>query len=617
MLPSLQTNTPKTLIFKVLIAFFIISLQTNNLNAQENSKKNNNYQKIEEEIDRHHNDQKKAWSLIQTYIKTAKTEGNYEALVYAFRYASNFSKYPQNINYANQAINTAANSKNDMLLATAYFNRGALYSQEAYYQKSLDDVLVANKYATQIGDQYSIYKSTYFIAQNKIYLGLHEDAAKELLVCIDFFKKHTTDSKLGQDYQIYYIYSMLSYIDNNTKMGKVAENKKLINESIKYLEDNNLKQYIPYFISSQGTDAYYLKNYPESIKKLTQALEMYNDKYPHITEIYYLGLNNWKIGKRGIAVKFMEVIDNQYNKSNKLDPQFRSAYEILIKYNDSIKNRDKQLEYINKLMILDKSYEKNFKYLYPKINKEYDTKKLISEKNKVESLLILRSNIFLLIFIISLGVILFFGIRYYRIKKLYKQRFESIIINSEAEEKKHLHHHKEEISIQPELEEEIVVTTVVSDQDVKELNLEAPDQDEYYSRIPGLNPLVVKSILNQLEKFEEDEDYLDSQLTQKSLVEELGTNSTYLSRIINTYKGSNFNIYVNNLRLNYVINLLRTDAKYLQYDVKELANICGFSNAESFSDNFYRKFEIKPSYFIKMMKEKSKTPSQSHNPTLD
>lgn len=89
----------------------------------------------------------------------------------------------------------------------------------------------------------------------------------------------------------------------------------------------------------------------------------------------------------------------------------------------------------------------HFKYLYPKINKEYDTKKLISEKNKVENLLILRSNIFLLIFIISLGIILFFSIRYYRIKKLYKKRFENIIINSEAEEKKHTQHPAEQITL--------------------------------------------------------------------------------------------------------------------------------------------------------------------------
>ncbi|MEG2077507.1 helix-turn-helix domain-containing protein [Chryseobacterium sp.] len=599
---------------RLILCLFTIFLFTDNLNAQDNSKKKIEYQEIELKIDSFHNDQKKAWELIQKYIKKAKDEGNKEALVYAYRYASNFSQYPENIRNANLALSIAKDSKDERLLANAYLNRGTMYFQEGYYQKSLDDVLVANINANNINDEYIIYKSIYLIAQNKIYLGLHEDAAKELLICIDFFKKRSTDSKFGQDYQTYYIYSMLSYIDNNTKMGKMQENQKLISESINYLEDNDLQQFIPYFISSQGTDAYYQKDYKSSIAKLTQALEMYDDKYPHITEIYYLGLNNWKIGKKTIAVKFMEVIDNQYNKSNRLDPQFRSAYEILIKYNDSIKNRDKQLEYIDKLMILDKSYEKNFKYLYPKINKEYDTKKLISEKNKVENLLILRSNIFILILVISFGIILFFSIRYYRIKKLYKQRFENIITNSETEHKKHFA--PKEIVENPILE--VQKPIAISDKDVKELNLEILDkQDEYYSKIPSLNTLVVKSILTQLEVFEAEERYLDSQLTQKILVEELGTNSTYLSKIINTYKGSNFNVYINNLRLNYIINLLRTNAQYLQYDVKELANICGFSNAESFSDNFYRKFEIKPSYFIKMMKEKSKSSSQSHNPTLD
>lgn len=600
------------LIKRSLLLLFTIFLFTFNANAQENSKKGLEYQEIEARIDSFHNDQKRAWELIQFYIKKAKEEGNNEALVYAYRYASNFSKYPENVNNANQALNTAKISQDQRLLANAYLNRGTVFFQEGYYQKSLDDVLLANKFAINVDDQYIIYKSIYLIAQNKIYLGLYEDAAKELLICIDFFKKHSTDSKFGQDYQTYYIYSLLSYIDNNTKMGKMEENKKLIPESINYLKSNNLPQFIPYFISSQGTDAYYQKDYQTSISKLTKALGMYNDKYPHITEIYYLGLNNWKMGKRTIAVKFMEVIDNQYNKSNRLDPQFRSAYEILIKYNDSIKNRDKQLEYINKLMILDQSYEKNFKYLYPKINKEYDTKKLISEKNKVENLLILRSTIFIFILVLSLCIILFFSIRYYRIKKLYKQRFENIIINSEVEHKKH-HAPK---TIQDNVLPETSRPASISDNDVKELNLETPEnQDEYYSKIPSLNPLVVKSILTQLDSFEHEERYLDSQITQKSLVEELGTNTTYLSKIINTYKGSNFNVYINNLRLNYIIELLRTDATYLQYDVKELANICGFSNAESFSDNFYRKFEIKPSYFIKMMKEKSRNSSQLHNPT--
>ena len=52
-----------------------------------------------------------------------------------------------------------------------------------------------------------------------------------------------------------------------------------------------------------------------------------------------------------------------------------------------------------------------------------------------------------------------------------------------------------------------------------------------------------------------------------------------------------------------------TEHQFLEKEIKELANIAGFTNAEAFSDNFQRKFEIKPSYFIKMMRENIKTHS--------
>ncbi|MGZ5273880.1 MAG: helix-turn-helix domain-containing protein, partial [Kaistella sp.] len=107
-----------------------------------------------------------------------------------------------------------------------------------------------------------------------------------------------------------------------------------------------------------------------------------------------------------------------------------------------------------------------------------------------------------------------------------------------------------------------------------------------------------------LEDFEKEEKFLDVQISQKSLSEELGTNSTYFSKIINTYKGKNFTLYINDLRLDYIIKHLKNDVKYLNMDVKELASIAGFSSTENFSDNFRRKFDLKPSVFIKMMKGK-------------
>ncbi|MGZ5197391.1 MAG: helix-turn-helix domain-containing protein, partial [Kaistella sp.] len=380
----------------------------------------------------------------------------------------------------------------------------------------------------------------------------------------------------------YYMYSLMSLIDSNTKLGQFAENKLLLKEAFDYIKEHQLNLYLPYFISSEGTNAYYSKDYNTAISKLSEAIRLYNDQWTHNTEVFYLGLSYWNIGKEQLAVKYLEEIDKHYEKTKKLDPQFRSAYEILIKYYNSTGDTKKQLEYINKLMFLDRSYEKNYKYLYQRIVKEYDTKKLVAEKNRIESTLQTQRIVFASVFVVASIGFLFFGFRIYNEKQNYKKRFEEIIAQQNNTE---------------------VLTESLSVKEGDFQNTQKFDYD-FYNKIPGLNPIFVENILKQLEDFEKEEKFLDVQISQKSLSEELGTNSTYFSKIINTYKGKNFTLYINDLRLDYIIKHLKNDVKYLNMDVKELASIAGFSSTENFSDNFRRKFDLKPSVFIKMMKGK-------------
>ena len=368
--------------------FFIIFLLLSNIVkifAQNNSELNYSYEEIEKKIENSHNSEVELWKWVKLYITKSKKEKNNETLLYAYRIASNYSSFPNNFKYSDSALIVGQKSKNKKLLSYAYLNRGTLYMDEEKYNKALDDIFLANKYSKDLGDDYTYNKTKYYIAQNKIYLGLYEDANKELKSCIHYFKENLNAvNSLGNNYPMYYLFSLMSYIDTNTKMGKQSENQQLINEAIKYTKSNNLEQYEPYFISLEGTSAFYKKDYKKAINKLTQSLTSYNDQWPHNTDIYYLGLSFWHVGRKKVAIKYLEEIDNVYNKTKKLDPNFRTAYEILIKYNDSIGNTEKQLEYINKLMALDKSYEKNYKYLYTRINKEYDNQKLIEEKNKIE-----------------------------------------------------------------------------------------------------------------------------------------------------------------------------------------------------------------------------------------
>ena len=409
--------------FKFFLTFIFFLAFNLFLNAQLTEK----FEKIEGKINSEINNPPKMWELIYQYIQDTKKNNNEEGLLNAYKIASVYAEHPKNFKYADSALNIAKKSQNAKLLTIAYLNRGIIYMDESKHQKALDDILIANQYSIKIDDEYFNNKTKYYMAQNKIYLGLYEEANLELNSCMNFFKDNLNNSNYGKDYQQFYIYSMMSYIDTNTRIGKQIENTKLIKEIIYYLKKNKLDNYIPYFISSEGTDAYYSGNYHLAITKLSQALRLYNDYWPHFVEVFYLGMSNWKLGKKEVAVKYFEEIDKDYNETQKLDPQFRTAYELLIKYNDSISNRDKQLDYINKLMKLDRSYEKNYKYLYTKINKEYDTKKLILEKNEIESSLKTQRTIISTILLLTILATLFFWNRYNSLQKKYKEKFEEII----------------------------------------------------------------------------------------------------------------------------------------------------------------------------------------------
>jgi AraC-like DNA-binding protein len=571
---------------KVLGFLFIFFCLFQNITAQKVDYNALTYKQIEGKIDQLHSDSTKMWKMIHFYIQKSKKENNYETLIYAYRYSSTYSKYPRNISFADSALNIAIKSENPNFLSSAYINRGQTWLYEKKYEKSLIDLLQAIKYSIKTGDDYTTYKTKYYIAQNKIYLGLYDEAEEELQPCIAYFKKNLKSKTLGKDDEMYYIYSLMSYIDTNTKLYKQKENKTLLEEAFDYINVNKLPQYLPYFISSEGTDAYFDKHYTISILKLKQALSLYNDKSFHYTENFYLGMSYWQEGNQKEAVKYFKLIDSEYSKNGKLDPHFRPTYEYLIKYYQAEGNKTLQLEYVDKLMVLDRNYEKNFKYLYTTINKEYDTKKLQEEKDKLETSLQQQRIFYAFFIILALSAAGFFIYRFLRLQKIYREKFENIIYGDENESE--------------------MPITLASSTEIK-----FPENEElYYDNVPGINPQIVEQIVKQLENLEFKRLFLDPQISQKSLSEAFGTNSSYLSRIINIYKDKNFNHYINDLRIDYILTLLKTKRKYLNKDVKELATISGFNSADSFSKNFQRKFDMKPSQFIKMMREDFRNSAQ-------
>lgn len=112
-----------------------------------------------------------------------------------------------------------------------------------------------------------------------------------------------------------------------------------------------------------------------------------------------------------------------------------------------------------------------------------------------------------------------------------------------------------------------------------------------------------QKLLRQLREFEESVLFTDRNMSLPFLAAHLGTNIKYISHIINRYKEKDFNNYINELRINYIIRQLRENPKFRKYKIATLAEESGFSSANKFTTIFKKVTEVPPSVFIKHIQD--------------
>lgn len=100
---------------------------------------------------------------------------------------------------------------------------------------------------------------------------------------------------------------------------------------------------------------------------------------------------------------------------------------------------------------------------------------------------------------------------------------------------------------------------------------------------------------------EEETFFLDPKCNLRSLADLLQTNQKYLSQVINHEKKSNFNNYINGLRINHLLNRLLEDKEYRKNKLSYIATSSGFNNLNTFYSAFKKRLGILPSYFIEKL----------------
>lgn len=88
--------------------------------------------------------------------------------------------------------------------------------------------------------------------------------------------------------------------------------------------------------------------------------------------------------------------------------------------------------------------------------------------------------------------------------------------------------------------------------------------------------------------------YLNKDIRLKSLAEMLKTNHTYLSSCINTCYGNNYNQWINDFRIDYLLGRIHSGKK-----LSDLAEEAGFASTDAFYRNFKRKTGLTPNEYLK------------------
>ena len=87
--------------------------------------------------------------------------------------------------------------------------------------------------------------------------------------------------------------------------------------------------------------------------------------------------------------------------------------------------------------------------------------------------------------------------------------------------------------------------------------------------------------------------YKDKNYSAKQLAQELGTNTRYISAVVNVKFHMNYTSFVNKHRIEEAMSIL-VDKRYQKLRIEEVSDMVGFSNRQSFYDSFYKLIGITP-----------------------
>ena len=105
--------------------------------------------------------------------------------------------------------------------------------------------------------------------------------------------------------------------------------------------------------------------------------------------------------------------------------------------------------------------------------------------------------------------------------------------------------------------------------------------------------------------------YKDKTYSAKRLAEDLGTNTRYISAVVNVKFHMNYTSFINKYRIEEAMSIL-VDKRYQDLRIEEVSDMVGFSNRQSFYATFYKILKMTPrEYRLQQLQQHPAVPNKA------
>ncbi|MFC4634918.1 helix-turn-helix domain-containing protein [Dokdonia ponticola] len=485
------------------------------------------------------------------------------ALVRLSSYAVNDK---EKLDYIQQSI--AESNSVDSLYSIPSYNSLGLYYQANYdYEKALEEYVRVLKLSITRGvENYEIIALDN-IAEIKQEIGQYKEA-------LDLYRKGFYLEQNKEDKNPILILGSSLSLSESFRHNKQYDSASYYYASV--IDD--VRQKYPTKLSkaliNEGINLYHKNEYKEA-KILLQEGMVHVNFNSHFDVKYYI-LANYYTGKMlqvssdKKAEQYFLKVHALLLKHNATIPELKDVYTTLINAYKETGDQKKQLYFQDRLIYFNEVIAARNLKVSNKINTEFDTPKLLKKRDKLIKSLRTKNEylntVKIILSVLLVVMLIVLSVLYIKHKKQ-KKRFKQILKEIDNQE-------------QPQKTK----STSASSQKL------------------NIDPQLVEDILERLQVFESKKGFIKNTITIAILAKKLSTNTKYLSKIINAYKGKTFITYINDLRIEYVLKELQMNPKLQQYTLYGIAKEIGFNSADSFSTAFKKKTGISPSYYMKNLK---------------